>query len=262
MRALGSCIFAQFFFLASLTVSPDALATLASETTSDEVILSDESDNINDPIEPVNRAVMAFNEVVDGLIFGPLTEIYTIMVPDPAKEKVHNVLSNLTVPYTFVNDVLQGEGVRAKESAIRFSINSTIGLGGLFDVAKSHGNIQPHSEDFGQTLAVWGADEGFYLVLPFFGPSTLRDSIGLGLGIFLDPMNYALSHAGHPDWTYTRAGLTAMDRRARSSSIFEYIYGSASPYETGKSLYLQNRRFEIGNGQESTDYDAPTPDFT
>lgn len=236
-------------------------ASLVSETTT-KMPPSDESriasDKAYDPLESFNRAMTTFNEIFDGLVVGPLVGIYGIMAPDPVKEKVSNFVSNLGTPYTFVNDVLQGEGQRASESFGRFMANTSFGLGGLFDVAEKYLDISPHNEDFGQTLAVWGADDGFYLVLPLLGPSTFRDTLGLGASLFLDPMNYALKRAGGNRWVYGRSALTAFVRRVRSDEAIKYIFEATDPYETARVLYLQNREFEIKNGK--VDQESPIPE--
>ena len=111
-------------------------------------------------------------------------------MPDFARDGVHNFLANLDSPVTFANDVLQGEVRRAGETLVRAGFNTTAGLGGLIDVADAIG-IPPHTEDFGQTMAVWGFSEGPYLVLPLLGPSNPRDAVGRGVDVFFDPLTYA-----------------------------------------------------------------------
>ncbi|MCZ6637601.1 MAG: VacJ family lipoprotein, partial [Alphaproteobacteria bacterium] len=132
----------------------------------------------NDPIEPFNRAMFAFNVQMDGMFLRPAAVVFQGVLPEPVQDGVHNFLSNMRAPVVFANDVLQGEMDRAGTTAERFVINTTVGILGVWDAATYMG-IEGHSEDFGQTFAVWGAGEGFYLVLPFIGPSNPRDALGL-----------------------------------------------------------------------------------
>src|SRR5690606_17780478 len=115
-----------------------------------------------------------FNDMVDTLVLQPAAATYRFIVPEPVQDGIRNVLRNLNGPVILANDLLQGEFDRAGDTAMRFLINSTIGLAGIFDVASDWG-YEYHDEDFGQTLASWGVGEGFYLVLPLLGPSNLRD---------------------------------------------------------------------------------------
>lgn len=217
----------------------------------------------SDPFEGFNRAMTFFNEVVDGIVFTPLVELYDIVAPDPFKESVHNVLSNAATPYTLINDLLQGEAQRAENSFGRFIANTFFGLAGVFDVAKNYFDIPAHTEDFGQTLAVWGADEGAYIVLPIFGPSTVRDTVGLVGGFFLDPTTWVLlktpkkRYIGRR-WLNGYNGATLIDRRTSAIPVVDYIQQADDSYARARSLYEQNREFEIKNGV--VDYESPSPD--
>ncbi|MEK7246697.1 MAG: VacJ family lipoprotein, partial [Pseudomonadota bacterium] len=133
---------------------------------------------INDPIEPANRVIFAFNRAIDAAILKPLAKIYRDFTPKIFQDAVGNILANLRAPVVLANDVLQGEGKRAGNTLARFVVNSTVGLGGMIDAASEMG-VPRHAEDFGQTLAVWGVPEGPYLMLPLFGPSNPRDLVGL-----------------------------------------------------------------------------------
>ena len=132
----------------------------------------------NDPLEPMNRAIFEFNEVVDDNIFEPVAKTYKYITPDPVETGVSNFFSNIGEVSTIANDVFQFKFKQAGYDFLRFSINTTIGVLGIFDVATSVG-LKKNNEDFGQTLGYWGIPQGPYLVLPFFGASTFRDAPGL-----------------------------------------------------------------------------------
>lgn len=205
--------------------------------------------DVHDPLEPVNRAVFAVNRVVDGLVLEPAAEVYGLVVPRPVRRMVRNLLDHLAAPVVFVNALLQGERERAGITLGRFMINSTLGLFGLFDFAAELGYLE-QDEDFGQTLAVWGAGEGVYLVLPLLGPSTVRDFVGSAVDtMLLDPAGLALSGEAQLARLATEAVVTRyeldplLDDLERSSLDF---------YAAVRSSYLQRRRAEIRNG-------APAP---
>ena len=143
------------------------------------VIASPETEEPDiDPLESYNRSIYSFNEGLDENLMKPVAEGYRSIMPDPAERGISNFFSNLREPFNILNNLLQFKFEEAISDTVRFGINSTIGIVGLFDVA-SDLNIPKHEEDFGQTLAVWGVESGPYFVLPIFGPSTLRDTAGL-----------------------------------------------------------------------------------
>ncbi|HEY2069621.1 MAG TPA: VacJ family lipoprotein [Rhizomicrobium sp.] len=215
------------------------------------------SEAANDPFEPMNRAIFNMNQGFDKAVLLPVAQGYVDVVPEGARDSVHNFLSNLDIPVTFANDVLQGEFTRAGQSVGRFTINTTLGLGGLFDVAARWG-IPPHSEDFGQTLGVWGVGEGPYLVLPFFGPDPPRDAGGQIVDIFLDPTTY-IQIRGHLYWSAGREVASAMDLRSRSIDDLDSIERSSVDYYASvRSLYRQHRNNEIRNGKPDVN---ALPDF-
>ncbi|MCI4644486.1 MAG: VacJ family lipoprotein, partial [Hyphomonadaceae bacterium] len=148
------------------------------------------ADGVYDPLEPMNRQIFAFNEAADKAVIGPVAGAYETVTPKFARIGIGNFLSNLSSPVIFVNDVLQGEGQRATDTAFRFLINSTFGVAGFFDPAEHELGVIGHSEDFGQTLGVWGVSEGPYLVLPLIGPTNLRDGIGSGVDTAFDPLTW------------------------------------------------------------------------
>jgi phospholipid-binding lipoprotein MlaA len=213
----------------------------------------------NDPIEPFNRAIFDFNIVVDDALIRPAAVAYRDVVPQGARDGVHNALDNLRSPIVFANDVLQGEPERAGTTVLRFLINSTFGLFGVFDVAKDAG-YPGHGEDFGQTFASWGIGEGPYLVLPILGPSNPRDATGLVAEWYADPFNRWMDNTDR-DWAiWTRAGITGIDARSRNiDTIDELKKTSIDFYAAVRSLYRQRRAEEIRNSRPTSEPPGVTP---
>ncbi|MEI9886216.1 MAG: VacJ family lipoprotein [Rhizomicrobium sp.] len=206
----------------------------------------------NDPYEQTNRSIFAFDQGFDHAVARPIAVGYNAVIPGPARRSIHNILSNLDSPVILANDLLQGETDRAGQTIGRAVVNSTLGLGGLVDVAGKMG-LPGHDEDFGQTLAVWGAGEGPYLVLPFAGPSNPRDVVGLGGDIALDPFTYMKWH-NSTFHQLLRAGVGVIDLRARNVDSLDQIERtSVDLYATTRSLYRQHRNAEIRNGAPDTE---------
>lgn len=214
----------------------------------------------NDPIEPFNRAMFDVNMTLDRYLLKPVAQAYVWGVPEFGRDAIHNVLVNLRTPITFINDVLQGEADRAGETLGRMVVNSTVGLGGLIDVASKIG-IPAHSEDFGQTFAVWGIGSGPYLVLPILGPSNPRDLAGLGIELVADPVNLALSNDNGLDAGYAvavRSFVTGVDLRSRNLDTLDQIERTSLDfYAAIRSLYRQRRIDEINNGKPTSIAPAP-----
>jgi phospholipid-binding lipoprotein MlaA len=209
----------------------------------------DDPSGANDPYESWNRQVFDFNQQVDKAFIKPVAQAYVAAVPDPAREGVHNFLVNLNLPVTFANDVLQGEIERSTETVARFTVNSTLGIAGLVDVATDMG-IPFHTEDFGQTLAVWGVQEGSYLVLPIVGPDPPRDIAGQIGDVFLDPWTYYPHIRDKFWWSVGRGVLSGIDLRSRNLESLDAIERqSIDFYASIRSLYRQNRNNEIRNGK-------------
>jgi phospholipid-binding lipoprotein MlaA len=207
----------------------------------------------NDPLEEVNRAVFAFNLAVDDHVLVPTAEAYRTVVPELGREAVQNFFANLRAPVTLFNDVLQGERERAGQTFTRIWLNTTIGLGGILDVATYFG-VPAHSEDFGQTFAAWGVPEGPYLMLPLLGPSNLRDTGGTAAGFFADPFNIWMGNIGFEWVPYARGASEAVDSRSRNIETFQKIREtSLDYYATIRSLYRQRRQSDIRNE------DSPAP---
>lgn len=207
----------------------------------------------DDPWEGFNRRVFVFNDVLDRYALKPVARGYRAITPDPVESSVGNFFANLLEPRTVVNSVLQGKGRNASLATSRFLINSTVGVGGLFDVA-SRMEITGDEEDFGQTLAVWGWRDSRYLMLPLLGPSTLRDTAGLPADRATDPVMYL------DDETLETAlmVLDVVDTRAGLLDREEMIQGDR--YRFIRDAYLQSREFDINDGELGNDPFA-TDDF-
>jgi phospholipid-binding lipoprotein MlaA len=205
----------------------------------------------NDPLEPMNRYFFAVNSGMDELLIKPFAGYYNIALPDPAKDSVRSFLRNLRTPVILFNDLFQGEGGRAGDTAARFAINTTLGIGGLFDVADWWFGMPYHDEDFGQTLAVWGSGEGIYLHLPLLGPSNPRDAGGKLVDYVLDPLTW-VGYVYNVSWiNTTRFAVEGLDTRARNlETIAELQKGSVDFYATIRSLYRQHRNDAIKNGED------------
>lgn len=194
----------------------------------------------NDPYEPTNRDMLQLNGKIDRYFVVPSVAVYFVVVPDPGRRAVHRFLENLSLPTTFVNDILQGQLKRGGQTAVRFAINTTIGFGGFLDPA-SRMKIPDHGEDFGVTLGAWGVDEGPYLVLPFLGPSNSRDAFGLAADIGLDPTNY-IPFKQHIWWEAGRYYFTVLDLRGQTFQTVQTIQRSSIDYYTAlRGFYRQLR---------------------
>lgn len=207
-----------------------------------------------DPWEGFNRGVWAVNRGVDKVVAKPVTQVYRAVTPKPARDGVRNFFANVGEPWSFINNILQGNVDRAVRNLGRFVVNTTAGVGGLFDHA-SRAGIAPASEDFGQTLAAWGANGGPYVMLPLLGPSTLRDGVGTGIGFLGDPYSVCTRECDLPNGVPT--GLTAAQIISVRNELIEsgadnFLESSLDPYAAARSAFLQRRRAEILN-QENDD---------
>lgn len=204
-----------------------------------------------DPFEGMNRAIYEFNDAFDRGIAKPVAQTYQNVVPQPVNQGVSNFFGNLEDVLIFANDLLQLKFGQAASDFSRVVWNTTVGLGGLIDVA-THLELPKHSEDFGQTLGYWGVGSGPYLVLPFLGPSTLRDASGSIVDTYYDPVN-----AVEDPQTRTALWLTdAVDTRAgllRASRVLEQA--ALDPYTFLRDAYLQRRENLVYDGN------PPMPDF-
>ncbi len=207
--------------------------------------------NADDPLETYNRGMFAVNRAVDTVLIRPVAKGYNYITPDAVRWRIGNMSDNLAEPLNMANSFLQGDFNGGMTSFWRFMINTTIGLGGMHDVAATAG-LAEREEDFGQTLAVWGVGSGPYIVLPILGPSNLRDTGGKVGDWFMDPFNYALRQDG-TDWTlYGVRGGQALVARERLLDPIDDIYDSSvDPYASFKSVYEQHRESLIRNQRDS-----------
>ncbi len=228
----------------ALLVGLGACATRPDPTDTDAVA---EFRANNDPLEPVNRAAYFVHDGIDTLVLRPAAEIYRVFLPPEVRTAIRNVLANLRTPVILVNDLLQGETQRAATTTGRFLVNTTVGIGGIFDRATEFG-LLGHTEDFGQTLAVWGAPEGPYLFIPVLGPSSPRDVVGFAGDVAMNPLTYT---GGGETWeaiSITRTATTALDTREGLIEPIDQVRAtSLDPYATIRSAYRQRRVVEIRN---------------
>jgi len=201
---------------------------------------------LNDPIEPVNRAFFGLNEALDTVAFKPISTVWNAALPKPVRTGVSNVFGNLDDAFIGANHLLQGRGRDAMTAFSRVLVNSTVGIGGLIDVASTQ-NLQKSEGDFGQTLGVWGAGPGFYLVLPLLGPSSARDTVGRAARVASDPRTYMT-----PGWSYGLVGLEFVQIKADNADNANLIDASSlDKYAFTRNLYLQRRAAIVQSGREA-----------
>lgn len=239
--------------LALVLLSSLLLGACATKPPASQPLARQAYEEANDPFEPLNRGIFTFNDTVDGLVMEPVARGYRYIVPSPLRRGVRNVLNNLTMPWSFANAVLQGDPGRAGSALLRFVVNATVGIGGLFDPATDMG-IEYVDEDLGQTLAVWGLGEGFYVVLPLLGPSSLRDTAGLVGEFFGDPAGIAADQANVSGLEAGYLGIRLIDAREELLDPYEQLMQeSDDPYIAFRSVRRQNRAFKINNGEVPAD---------
>ncbi len=208
-----------------------------------------------DPYESANRKVHGFNLAVDRMLFRPASKGYTKIVPDPIEDSFNNFSQNLSEPGDAANFLLQGDFRQAGISVGRFLMNTTIGFAGLANPASDFG--MPETEtDFGETLAIWGFSEGAYIELPFFGPSTQRDSVGVFVDFFTNPLTLAPQRPVQNVGVYANIVERLSDRGRYSDTVDSILYESADSYAVARLIYLQNRRFEL-EGADTDSYVDP-----
>ena len=207
----------------------------------------------NDPLESVNRGVYKFNDAIDGVVLKPVAGAYKAVTPSPIRKGINNFFNNLKSLTTVLNDVLQLKFAHAFKDAGRFVINSTFGLAGFIDVA-SMDNIPVHREDFGQTLGHWGVGSGAYIVLPFLGPSTVRDAAGFGFDtVTSDPITYA-HNIGQVRLHNQLRVVSFIDKRAELLNATDILdSASLDSYAFMRDAYLQSRASQVQDGLVSDD---------
>ena len=203
----------------------------------------------HDPLEGMNRKIFWFNDKFDRYFLEPVAIGYDWTVPDPIQRAVTNFVTNLRFPLNFINNLLQSKPKAAGEETLRFLVNSTIGIGGLLDPATGLLGLDEHNEDFGQTFATWGIPAGPYLVLPFFGPSNIRDGIGLIPNSLGEVTIYVLNTEAFVAYS----ALRIVDQRARLiETIDSARQASLDYYVFARNAYNQLRQAEIADGAESS----------
>ncbi|RLB82286.1 MAG: VacJ family lipoprotein [Deltaproteobacteria bacterium] len=201
---------------------------------------TEEEEFVSDPLEPLNRVFFAFNDKLYFWLLKPVATGYKKVVPERARVGVRNFFSNLMTPIRLFNCLLQGKFRAAGTETLRFIINSTVGFLGVQDVAKQEGNLKIQEEDLGQTLAVFGLGPGIYINWPIFGPSTLRDTIGMVGDAFLDPINYGVTRT---KYNIAIKGYDRVNKTSLSLGDYEALKKAAlDPYVAIRDAYIQYRR--------------------
>ena len=211
---------------------------------------------INDPYEKQNRATHALNLKLDTYILRPVATNATRILPDPVFRGASNFADNIGLPGVVANDLLQGKLGPAVHNTLRFAVNTTIGVGGLFDPATKMG-ATAKATDFGETLSVWGVGEGAYLELPAYGPSTERDALGTVVDVVFDPLRLFIPKDKR--WVNTFAQIAARigDRGRYSETVDSILYDSADGYAQARLLYLENRRHTLGQTTAESEFEDP-----
>ena len=204
--------------------------------------LAGEAAESEDPFENFNRRVQRFNDVADSKVLRPVAKGYDLLLPNPVQKAVGNVFSNLGDLGDSVNSLLQGKLGESVSGFTRVLLNSTIGLGGLFDPASRLG-LEVHEEDFAQTLSTWGVPPGPYLVIPFMGPSTLRDALASPVDILTDPLGY-LQPVNHRN---TAVAVRLLNQRANLLAVDQAVFGDRYIFIRG--AYLQRREYLEKDGE-------------
>jgi phospholipid-binding lipoprotein MlaA len=208
----------------------------------------------DDPWEPFNRSVFSFNESLDDYLLKPITKGYRFILPKPAQQGIDNFFGNYRDIYTSANNLLQGNLSMAFSDLMRVVVNTIFGLGGLFDVA-TPGGLEKHKADFGQTFGVWGIPSGPYVVLPFFGPSNVRDTLGTAVDLETDYLFRLL-----PD-VALRNSLTALRVVNARNNYYEagdLLEGAAlDKYTFTRDAYIQRRQYQIDQAKEGKEPSPP-----
>lgn len=237
----------RFLFVVALLTLPSLLAACADMPKTPEARA--EAQAVDDPLEPMNRAIFDVNDFLDRLLIRPLTELYRFTVPDYLRDRVANVLSNMGEPVIFANNMMQGQLGSAGITAERFFVNTTAGVAGIFEVADDQG-LPKQAGDFGQTLSVWGINGGPYLVLPLFGSSNFRDTIGMGVDMVTSPWQYLAAMGGQGSENrvvYSQFAADGLTRRDQSLEDLDALRaGSLDFYAEMRSVYRQYRDKQLG----------------
>ncbi len=248
-----------------LALALGGCATTSGETRADnapvEAAATPPSPAQLDPWQPFNRKMHAVNSLLDKVILRPVARVYANVTPKVMRKGVSNFFGNLQQPVTTINLALQGRPKAAVESVGRFALNITVGLAGLFDPATQVG-LPYHDKDFGQTFARWGWHTSRYLVLPIFGPGTVRDTVGKGAGTTVSPISW-LAEQGGPEISI----LYGIDARASVLAADAFLVDAEDEYLLVRDAYLQRRHCQLVDCTDQVpdyllpDYDFEVPDF-
>ena len=224
-------------------------ATPAVAADADDIPAEASNGPVADPLYRWNKFWFGFNHLFFSGLMRPLAKGYAIVVPRPLRQGLTNAYQNFIFPIRFVNALLQLNFTKASREFGRFMINTTLGIGGLMDVAKADPNLQPGNEDFGQTLGYWGLGDGFYIVWPFLGPSSLRDSFGLAGDAAANPLTWIFGPwAVYDDynpwyWSYIIKAADVFNNLPNTLEAYDSVVGPAlDPYSAMKDAYIQYRR--------------------
>jgi len=249
----------RYISLAFLLVLATSLSACATRPPADDLFAVAAYEEANDPLEPLNRTLFKTDQVLDTVLMRPLISGYRTVVPDRARKSVNNFMNHIRSPITLVHNVLQGDVNRAGVTLGRIAVNSTMGFFGFFDVGEQIG-LPYHSEDLGQTMAVWGAEEGPYVYVPLLGPSNFRDGFGFMVDAFLiDPLGWYLANPrNNLKWAqWSRFGLLLVTTKDATMDATDELQASSLDYYSAlRSAYRQIRADEIRNGAP-----APLEDF-
>ena len=240
-------IFGPPRLFAVLSLAVMVLSGCATRPAADDPDAIADYEQTNDPLEPTNRVFYAINNGLDTVLLRPAAQAYRYVVPGAVRQGVHNVLSNIGTPVQLTNDILEGKPRRAGDTTMRFLINTTAGVFGIFDFATKWG-YPNHDSDFGMTMAAYGVPEGPFLFLPVLGPTDPRDASGFGVDIAMDPFTWVGGphDTGLTTFNWSRYGSNAVDSRERVLDALDQIKKTAlDPYATFRSLYRQHRRAQI-----------------
>ena len=205
--------------------------------------------NESDPFENINRSIFNFNQTLDDYFLRPIAKFYVAVTPDPVERGISNLFSNLNEITNASNNLLQGKASQASINLGRFTLNTTLGVAGLFDVASSLGLKETEEEDFGQTLGKWGVPAGPYIMLPFLGPTTLRDAPARLVDDLTDPLDYI----DEDNQKIAATGLSVVSMRASLLNYDNMLSGDS--YSLIRDVYLQKRAYEVNDGAVEDEFD-------
>ncbi len=241
----------------ALALLPLVLSGCATPPPASDADASAEFRETNDPIEPTNRVFYAINNGIDRVLLKPIAQAYRYVLPQTVRTHTHNFLANLGEPVQLFNDMFEAKPRRAGDSLMRLMLNTTIGIGGVFDVATDLG-WPDHDSDGGITLAIWGIPNGPYLFLPILGPSSPREAAGFGVDYVVNPLSWVGHGQTDTALSYGKTALSAIDARAAVLDDLDKITSQAlDPYATIRSLYRQHRQSQIENVRTDTEATVP-----